>query len=217
MTIFWRLTRSPESRAASSLPPMAYIERPMNVRPRISAVIRPIAIITRTGTGSQPPSVSPSRETDSGKAIGLPCEMTSERPRAMESIANVAMNGGSLPYEMSAPFTKPQAMPVTIARTTARTTGTPADVADQARTVADRAATEPTDRSMPAETMTKVTPNARMAVTAAWTPTFSRFWVVRKSPESSDIATTRTTRALSAPLSSRTRRITEVPLCPCHS
>lgn len=173
------------------------------MRARISAAISPITTITRTGTGSQPPSVSPSTETEPGKSIGFPWEMTRDRPRAMESIARVAMNGGSLPYETRAPLTKPQAMPVAMARTSASQTGSPSEVADQARTVAESAATEPTDRSMPAETMTKVTPNARIAVTAACTPTFSRFWVVRKSPESSDIATSSTTRALRAPLSSR--------------
>ncbi len=76
---------------------MAYIERPMYVRPRTKAATRPMAIITRTGTGSQPPRVSPRCETESGKAIGEPCEITSESPRATDSIANVAMNGGSLP------------------------------------------------------------------------------------------------------------------------
>lgn len=66
-------------------------------------------------------------------------------------------------------------MPVATARITAIHTGTPWDVAIQASTVAESAATEPTDRSMPAETMTKVTPNARIAVTEACTPTLSRF------------------------------------------
>src|SRR5690349_2044016 len=97
-------------------------------------------------------------------------------------------------------------MPVATDSTTARTTGTPCEVALQASTMADRAATEPTDRSMPAETITKVTPKARTAVTAAWTPTLSRLSVVRKSPDSADRATTRTISAVSAPLSSRRRR-----------
>lgn len=154
---------------------MAYIERPMYVRPRTTAVTSPIATITRTGTGSHPPSVSPSTETESGKGIGLPCEMTRDRPRPIESIANVAMNGGSFPYETRAPLTRPQAIPVATARITAIHTGTPSDVAIQASTVAESAATEPTERSIPAETMTKVTPNARIAVTEACTPTFSRF------------------------------------------
>ncbi len=105
-------------------------------------------------------------------------------------------------------------MPVAIARITARTTGTPCCVALQASTVAERAATEPTDRSMPAETITKVTPKARMAVTAAWTPTLRRLSVVRKSPDSADMAMTRTMRAVNAPLSRSSRRIPEAPLAP---
>ena len=50
----------------------------------------------------------------------------------------------------------------------------PASVAVQARVIAESAATEPTDRSMPPVTMTNVEPKARIAVTAACTPTLSR-------------------------------------------
>lgn len=57
----------------------------------------PITIMTSTGTGSQPPSVSPRWETEPGRAIGEPSEMTRDRPRATDSMASVAMNGGSLP------------------------------------------------------------------------------------------------------------------------
>lgn len=92
-----RLTLMPESRAASSLPPIANIARPEYVRARISAAISPIAIMTRTGTGSQPPRVSPSAATEVGKGIGEPPEMTRARPRPIESIASVAMKAGSLP------------------------------------------------------------------------------------------------------------------------
>src|SRR3954466_207617 len=212
MASFCFFTRRPESRAASSLPPIAYIERPMYVRGGTRAGGSPRTTMTSTGTGSQPPSVSPRCETESGKAIGEPSEITSDRPRATESIARVAMNGGSLPYAIRKPLTSPAAMPVTTASRTAMTTGTPCDVALQARTVADRAATEPTDRSMPAETITKVTPKARMAVTAAWTPTLSRLSVVRKSPDSADMAMTRTISAVSAPLSRSSRRRPPVAL-----
>src|ERR1044072_8402544 len=106
-------------------------------------------------------------------------------------------------------------MPVTTASRTAMRTGTPCDVALHARTVADRAATEPTDRSLPAETITKVTPKARMAVTAACTPMLSRLSVVRKSPDSADIATTRRMSGVGGPLPSRRgRRPAEAPLAP---
>lgn len=97
MASFCFFTRSPESRAASSLPPIAYMERPMYVRASTKAARSPMTTMTRTGTGSQPPSVSPRCETESGKAIGEPSEITSDRPRATDSIASVAMNGGSLP------------------------------------------------------------------------------------------------------------------------
>src|SRR5690606_25703190 len=180
----------------------------------MNAVIRPMPIITSTGTGSQPPRVSPRWDTESGKAIGEPWEITRDRPRATDSMASVAMNDGSFPYDTRMPLTRPQAMPVAMASSTARTTGTPAEVALQASTVADRAATEPTDRSMPAETMTKVTPKARIATTAAWTPMLSRLSAVRKSPDSADMAMTRTMSAVSAPLSrSRRRRPPGAPPC----
>ncbi len=69
----------------------------MYVRPSTNAVMSPITTITSTGTGSQPPRVSPRCETDSGRAMGEPWETTRDRPRATDSMASVAMNGGSLP------------------------------------------------------------------------------------------------------------------------
>ena len=121
-----------------------------------------------------------------GRRSGCPAEITSDRPRATDSMASVAMNGGSLPYAIEEAVDQP-------ARDAGgdgeddreRRPARPARWRVQARTVADSAATEPTDRSMPAETITKVTPKARIAVTAAWTPTLSRLSVVRKSPDSS--------------------------------
>lgn len=97
MASFCFCTRRPESRAASSLPPIAYMDLPMYVRPSTKAAMSPMTIMTRTGTGSQPPSVSPRCETEAGKAIGEPCEITRARPRPTDSMASVAMNGGSLP------------------------------------------------------------------------------------------------------------------------
>src|SRR5690625_4600995 len=100
------------------------------------------------------------------------------------------------------PETNPQATPVTTPRRMARNGFTPDVVAMYAVTIEERAATEPTDRSMPAETMTKVCPNARIATTAACTPMLSRFWVLRKTGLSS---------AMTAP---RTRSATKAPFCP---
>ena len=56
--------------------------------------------MTSTGTGSQAERVAEVRDRV-GEAIGEPSEITSDSPRATESIASVAMNGGSLPYAIS--------------------------------------------------------------------------------------------------------------------
>ncbi len=51
--------------------------------------------------------------------------------------------------------------------------------------------------------ITYVNPKARMATTAACTPTFSRFWLVKKSGVAMNIATQTTTSPTKAPLSAR--------------
>src|SRR5690625_1231496 len=70
MTSFCRSTLIPERRAASSLPPMAYIARPEYVRLRMNQSTSPRTTMTSTGTGSQPPMVRPSQATCSGWTIG---------------------------------------------------------------------------------------------------------------------------------------------------
>lgn len=61
-----------------------------------NAVIANITNITRIGTGTGPRS-APSQLTACGIEIGRPPEITKVRPRAIESIASVAMKLGSFP------------------------------------------------------------------------------------------------------------------------
>src|SRR5665647_1836291 len=82
---------------------------------------------------------------------------------------------------------------------------TPCTLAPYPVTMAARAATEPTERSMPEETITKVWPKARMATTAACTPTLSRFCVFRKT----GLRTAMTTQSR--------RRATSAPFCPSRA
>src|SRR5699024_235774 len=84
----------------------------------------------------------------------------------------------------------------------ARTPGSPEE-AIQPAPMPDRAAMLPTDRSMPAETIANVTPNARMATTAACTPTLRRLRAVRNSGVAMNIARHTTSRPTSEPLSAR--------------
>jgi len=119
----------------------------------------------------------------------MPLETTRVSPRATLNIASVAMNGGSLPYAVAAPEAIPAARPVSNPKRRSTIGGIPHDWPVKAATIADRAATLPTDRSMPAVTMTKVWPKARMATTEAWMPTFSRLFGVRKSGVATNMAT----------------------------
>src|SRR5699024_9141101 len=84
----------------------------------------------------------------------------------------------------------------------ARTPGSPEE-AIQPAPMPDRAAILPTDRSIPAETIANVTPNARMATTAACTPTLRRLRAVRNSGFAMNIARHTTSRPTSAPFSAR--------------
>ena len=59
--------------------------------------------------------------------------------------------------------------------------------------MAESAATEPTERSMPAATITKVNPKAITAMVETWMPMFIRFGPVRKRGVAMKRARQRTT------------------------
>src|SRR5699024_6606450 len=191
----------PESRAASWFPPMAYKDLPKTVRFNTKPVIANITSITRIGTGIGPSSL-PSQLTSAGSPMGRPSEITRVSPREMDSIASVAMQLGSSTQATARPLASPASSPNTGPPMSASTPGSPEE-AIQPAPMPDRAAILPTDRSIPAETIANVTPNARMATTAACTPTLRRLRAVRNSGVAMNMARHTTRSPTSAPFSAR--------------
>ena len=90
-------------------------------------------------------------------------EMISASPRALASMASVAMKGTTLPYAMSSPLTRPQPAPTASAAKTMTSQLAEFAIAWVASVVHHtelRARMAPTDRSMPPPVITKVMPDA---------------------------------------------------------
>ena len=79
---------------------------------------------------------------------------------------SVAMNGGIFIFEMMMPLTKPANDPVTIPASTPTQIGSPMFVTTTPVMTAANVITVPTERSIPPVMMMKVTPNAKMPLTA---------------------------------------------------
>src|SRR5690625_3022818 len=73
-------------------------------------------------------------------------------------------------------------------------------VKKDAETIAPSAATEPTERSMPAVMMTKVMPKAKMATVAAWMPILRKLLTVKKCGVAINNATHKMMSPTRAPL-----------------
>src|SRR5215211_3164198 len=158
-----------------------------------------------TGSGRKPKR-SPLPRARIGAGIGfsgIPPEMTSASPRAALSIARVAMKGGRLPKVMRSPLMRPARAPVPIPSARAKGSGRFATAVAQPNTIPAIPGTLPTERSMPPETITKVWPRARMAITAIWVPTLKRLLNVRKYGERMVITTHRIMSPQSGPLRER--------------
>ena len=95
------------------------------------------------------------------------------------------MNGGMRRRAIINPFTQPQSVP-------ARTPATIPSITESVETIVivpttpENARIEPTDRSIPPETITRVMPSAMMLITAVWRITLEMFVVVRKYGETID-------------------------------
>src|SRR5215218_4743498 len=161
--------------------------------------------IRTTGSGTKPKrSPLPNERIAPGIGFsGTPPEITSASPRAALSIARVAMNGGRLPRVISSPFVSPASAPAPIPSASAATSGRLATTLAQPKTIPASPKTLPTERSMPPETITKVWPRARMAITAIWVPTLKRLLKVRKYGERMVITTHRIMSPQSGPLRER--------------
>ena len=109
--------------------------------------------------------------------------------RATSIMPRVVMNGGMPPAVVTRPFTAPSATPRPMPASAATGPGAPC-TSRSAVTSPHSASSDPTDRSMPAEMMTKVSPMPRMALMADCCPTFSRLSGVRKCGEATPSSTT---------------------------
>src|SRR5699024_8728326 len=179
-TMIWmRLTGRPERRAASRLPPMAYMDRPSTVRSKMNQQIRPAMTIMTMGIGI-PATVEPNQFTVGAVPMGEPSEMTKVAPRAMDIMASVAIKEGILPKAVAIPQMAPANRPVSRPAISVSQPGILTSVKKDAETIAPSAATEPTERSMPAVMMTKVMPNAKIATVAAWMPILRKLLTVKK-------------------------------------
>ena len=145
---------------------MAYIERPSTVRSKMNQQTKPAITIMTIGMG-MPATVEPNQFTEGAVAIGEPSEMTKVAPRAIDIIASVAIKEGILPYAVAMPQIAPAARPVSKPIMSDNHPGRLRSVKKDAETIAPSAATEPTERSMPAVMMTKVMPKAKIATVAA--------------------------------------------------
>lgn len=139
----------------------------------------------KTSTSGGMPSTYESRSARS-RTLGTvttwvrPSVIWSASPRAEASMARVAMKGTIPPKEMSRPLTRPQPTPTTIA--VKRMPAKPYSwVATVVAHTEERATMAPTDRSMPPEMITKVTPTVTMPITDAWVSTSCRLRVSRNA------------------------------------
>src|SRR6202162_940068 len=108
-------TRTPESRAAVSLSPIAYRYRPARVRERYKCIATTDATKRRAGTGTYGTSAPAIARTDSGaprgpkpRGVAGPPLTYRATPRAALIVASVAMKGWSRQRATARPLTAPQ-------------------------------------------------------------------------------------------------------------
>src|SRR5512139_541182 len=95
---------------------------------------------------------------------------------------------------VAAPAAAPSASPAPMPRN-----DEPLESMTSMATQPDRAASEPTDRSMPAVMMMKVIPAEMMALMETWRATFNRLDTVRKFSVARDMAASSTNSTAMAP------------------
>src|SRR5712691_4659516 len=164
---------------------------------------------TGAGTPSSRP-VESCRKPASNPEIGRPAVKTRAPPRAMLIMPRVAMKAGRRPLVISMPFTRPQVPPTAMPAAMAAPVGQPARNAAASTTPAS-ASSEPTERSMPPERITKVIPTAITALMLVCSATLSRLETDRKCGVSSESNAARATSPTSVP-SSRARRAAVAPV-----
>ena len=178
----------PLRRAASSLPPTAYIYRPIKVLLRKSPLTKTNVNITITGTGTGPAYPCPRNKKalcSCGIVTDQPCVIQYIRPRPMLMVPNVAMNGGSRRPVIIKPLASPTSSPLRSPARTARATGWPPWISSAVTSPA-RPMVEPTARSIPPVRITIVSPIAMIATNEKARITLKRLAVVRNTSEPTD-------------------------------
>ena len=138
------------------------------------------------------------RNDASKPEIGRPSVNISAAPRATLIMPSVMMNGGRRPSAITSPLASPHAAPTASAAPTAAGAGQPAFNA-AASTTPENATSDPTERSIPPDTMTNVMPTATIALMEVCSITFNAFETVRKCGVSAHSSTHRPTSPAIAP------------------
>src|SRR4051812_40197842 len=135
---------------------------------------------------------------------GAPPVMRNTMPRTSTMVPSVVMNGLTLRNAITRPFASPTAAPAAIPATTPA--AIPASSITMAAMHPDSAAVEPTERSKPPPTMTKVMPMAMTAMIEDCTRMLVRFNGERKRSVSSAVTAQRTMSEISGIWPARLRR-----------
>src|SRR5436189_3992344 len=175
--IFTFLILMPDSFAACSLPPIAYIYRPSFVFCVMNTAISTTTIASQTGTGIPINEPEPMNAKSFPRLlIGWPFVYNMVNPLAIVSIARVATKGGTLNFVTVNPLNQPSNAPNNKPASNAPVIVNPTNKSDDgnsnpflkrpAVTAPHNANTEPTDKSMPPVNTISVIPVAMQALTA---------------------------------------------------
>src|ERR1700728_3371239 len=127
----------------------------------------------------------------------MPLLSTSAKPRATPSIPSVTMNGGIAPLVMRKPLSAPVSAPIARQPSTPTHQGRSKLEVSMAPATPESASIDPTERSMPAEEMTKVIPIAKTPNTEVESRMLRILETERKAFDSIAIATQRTASTMS--------------------
>ena len=136
---------------------------------------------------------------------GAPPVMRNTTPRTSTMVPSVVMNGLTLRNAITRPLASPTAAPAAIPAATPA--AMPASSITMAATQPDSAAVEPTDRSKPPPTMTKVMPMAITAMIEDCTRMLVRLSGDRKRLVSSAVTAHSTTSEISGIWPARLKRL----------
>src|SRR5258705_120149 len=162
-------------------------------------------------------------ESEDGPQDG-PLAAEDAGPAESASVARVAMSGGTLKRVMMKPLMRPASHPAPTARTMATGRANPTFFQNTPTRIAERPSIDPTERSMPPVTITKVMVSATRPTSAIRRPWLRRLSAVKKRSDwaarTASATTTITARIVSCRSSRRRNRAmgrsSEGPAAPGH-